>query len=76
MLYVPRNFAQGFITLEDETELLYLVSAFYAPDREGGFRYDDEAFGISWPTKPNVISDKDETWTPFDKASMTKEVCR
>ena len=65
MLYVPRGFAQGFITLADETELLYQVSAFYTPACERGVRYDDPAFGIEWPLRPSVMSEKDRRWPDF-----------
>lgn len=73
MLYVPRRFAQGFLTLEDETELLYQVSAFYTPEKEGGFRYDDPAFDIAWPLAPQVMSEKDKRWPAFDRG-LIKEV--
>ena len=49
MMYVPRGFAHGFITLSDDTEALYLVSAFYAPQCERGVRFDDPSFAISSP---------------------------
>jgi dTDP-4-dehydrorhamnose 3,5-epimerase len=61
MLYVPERFAQGFQTLEDDTELTYLVSAVYAPQAERGIRYDDPAFGIDWPAEVTVISDRDRS---------------
>lgn len=62
MLYVPENFAHGFLTLEDDTEVVYQVSEFYAPEAERGIRYDDPAFDIRWPLAVSVISDKDGTW--------------
>ncbi len=65
MLYVPRRFAQGFVTLADDTELFYHVSAFYAPECERGIRYDDPAIGIAWPVGPTVISEKDLGWPDF-----------
>lgn len=65
MLYVPAGFAHGFQTLEDETEVTYQVSAFYAPQAERGARYDDPAFGIQWPLPVEVISEKDRTWPDF-----------
>jgi dTDP-4-dehydrorhamnose 3,5-epimerase len=68
MLYVPRGFAQGFITLADETELFYQVSAFYTPACERGIRYDDPAFRIEWPLQPRVISEKDTRWPDFAPA--------
>lgn len=60
MMYVPRGFAHGFITLLPDTEAFYLVSAFYAPDSERGLRWDDPALGIQWPLEPAVLSDKDK----------------
>jgi dTDP-4-dehydrorhamnose 3,5-epimerase len=62
MMYVPRGFAHGFVTLSDDTEAVYLVSAFYSPENERGVRFDDPAHGISWPTGPAEISDKDRKW--------------
>ena len=65
MLYLPGNFAQGFITLADDTELFYQVSEFYSPDHERGIRYDDPAFGVSWPIAVEVISSKDKSWSNY-----------
>lgn len=59
MLYVPEDFAHGFITLEDDCEVTYLVTQFYTPGAEGGIRWNDAAFGIHWPLEPTVLSDKD-----------------
>lgn len=66
MLYVPKGFAHGFITLEPDTEAFYLVTEYYAPDRERGLRYNDPKFGISWPLEPVVISDKDKAHPDFN----------
>ncbi|MBB3268224.1 dTDP-4-dehydrorhamnose 3,5-epimerase [Azospirillum sp. OGB3] len=66
MMYVPQGFAHGFITLTDNTEALYLVSAFYGPDNERGVRYNDPRFGVEWPIAPTEISDKDRNWRDFD----------
>lgn len=68
ILYVPKGFAHSFITLEDDTEALYLVDAFYAPDAERGVRWNDPRFGIEWPLEPTVISDKDANFPDFDPA--------
>jgi dTDP-4-dehydrorhamnose 3,5-epimerase len=65
MLYVPRNFAHGFQTLEDETEVMYLVSEFYAPQTERGVRYNDPTFDIRWPLQVAQISDKDANWPDY-----------
>ncbi len=66
MAYVPASFAHGYLTLEDDTEAFYQVSAFYAPGAEGGFRWNDPAVGIQWPiTQGLVISEKDRSWQPL-----------
>lgn len=62
MLYVPRGFAHGFQTLTDDVEVSYLVSAYYAPEAEGGLRWDDPRLGIAWPRPVAVISPKDAAW--------------
>jgi dTDP-4-dehydrorhamnose 3,5-epimerase len=59
MMYVPEEFAHGYITLEPETETFYQVSEFYTPGAEGGIRWNDPAIGIDWPVEPLVVSDKD-----------------
>lgn len=65
MLYVPADFAHGFITLEDATEVTYLVSEFYTPGFERGLRWNDPAIGIDWPRSVAAISDKDAAWPDF-----------
>ena len=62
-LYVPAGCAHGYQTLVDATETLYLHSAPYAPDAEGGVRWDDPALGIDWPAaEPRIVSEKDRSW--------------
>lgn len=68
MLYAPRGFAHGFVTLEPDTEAVYLVSDFYAPEAERGVRFDDPRFGIVWPVTPTEMSEKDRNWPSFDPA--------
>lgn len=60
--YVPEGCAHGFLTLEDNTEVFYQMSEFYAPEYSRGFRWNDPAFGIEWPTKVQVISDRDRNY--------------
>jgi len=62
MLYVPEGCAHGYQTLEDETEMHYMASYAYAPQAARGVRFDDPAFGISWPLVPTAISDQDRNW--------------
>ncbi len=68
MMYVPRGFAHGFLTVAADTEAFYLVSAFYAPNSERGVRWNDPRFDIRWPAPPRVISDKDAQQRDFDPA--------
>lgn len=60
-LLVPAGFAHGFVTLEPDTEVLYKVSAPYAPEHDRGVAFDDPAIGIDWGFAPEtlILSDKD-----------------
>jgi dTDP-4-dehydrorhamnose 3,5-epimerase len=62
MLFVPENCAHGYQTLEDNTEILYMTSGYYAPRLASGVRFDDPAFNIHWPLIPSAISDQDRNW--------------
>ncbi len=64
-LYIPKDFAHGFITLADATEATYLMSVEYQPGYDRGARHDDPAFGIAWPIAVRVISDKDRRWPDY-----------
>jgi len=68
MLYIPKNFAHGFLTLEDATEVFYQMSEFYSPEHARGVRWNDPAFGIDWPFPPSVISDRDRNYADFNNA--------
>ncbi|WP_343689598.1 dTDP-4-dehydrorhamnose 3,5-epimerase [Chitinophaga sp.] len=59
MLYIPKGFAHGFQTLEDNCALIYHHSAFYMPEVEGGLRYDDPKLNIKWPLAVKDISARD-----------------
>lgn len=65
-LYVPRGCAHGFQTLVDDTEALYDVSAFYAPETEDGMHHADPAVAIDWPLPVSEISEKDQNWPRLD----------
>jgi dTDP-4-dehydrorhamnose 3,5-epimerase len=65
LLYVPQGVAHGFITLADDTELSYLISAPYEPRAQRGFRWDDPALGIRWPLRPTCISARDASLPLF-----------
>jgi len=68
MVLVPGGCAHGILTLTDNTEMLYLVSAQYAPEQERGLRWNDPRFAIDWPIEPVVLSDKDRNTPFFDPA--------
>jgi len=65
MIYVPEGVAHGFLTFDDDTEVLYQMSEFYDPEHAAGVRWDDPAFGIPWPSEVLVISDRDRTYPDF-----------
>jgi dTDP-4-dehydrorhamnose 3,5-epimerase len=64
-MYIPKGFAHGFQTLEDDTEVLYQISEFYSPDHSRGVRWDDPAFGIAWPPDERTMSDRDRAYPDF-----------
>jgi dTDP-4-dehydrorhamnose 3,5-epimerase len=69
-LYVPDGFAHGFLTLADDTDVFYHMAGFFVPEAARGFRYDDPAFRIEWPSKPRVLSPRDESYAPFDESTF------
>ena len=66
MMFVPKGFGHGFITLEPDTEAIYFVTEFYSPEHERGLRWDDPKIGIEWPIEPVIISEKDRQHKDFD----------
>ena len=66
MMFVPKGFGHAFLTLEENTEALYLVTEFYSPENERGIRWNDPAISIEWPITPLVISDKDMKHRDFN----------
>ena len=67
MLYVPKDFAHGLQTLEEETEVTYLASEAYHPEAEMGIRYNDPAIGIKWPLAVALVSEKDANRPDFSR---------
>jgi dTDP-4-dehydrorhamnose 3,5-epimerase len=65
-LYVPKGCAHGFLTLVDDSEVLYQMTAAYAPEAARGMRYDDPSFGIDWPDVVVVINDRDRSYPDFE----------
>jgi dTDP-4-dehydrorhamnose 3,5-epimerase len=64
MLYVPKGCVHGFQALEDFSEIFYVVSTPFNKEADGGVRFDDPTFGVTWPLPPVELSDKDKT-LPF-----------
>jgi dTDP-4-dehydrorhamnose 3,5-epimerase len=62
MLYVPERCGHGYQTLADDTEMLYMASAFYTPAAARGARFDDPAFDIRWPLPVTAVSERDRNW--------------
>lgn len=65
MLYVPKGFAHGFQTLQDDTEVFYQMSAFYAPETARGIRWNDPVLAIGWPLETSAISERDRRYPDF-----------
>lgn len=59
-LWIPEGCAHGFITLEENTEIIYQISVPYEPSSARGFAWNDPAVGIQWPRAPRVVSKKDQ----------------
>ena len=68
MVYVPEGCAHGYLTLQDDTELVYLTSAPYASGSARGVRHDDAAFKIHWPAPVRLLSDADRQWPDHQPA--------
>lgn len=62
MIYIPEDFAHGFLTLVDDTEVSYQMSEFYYPDYAKGIRWNDPEFAIQWPGEVKLISDRDGSY--------------
>jgi dTDP-4-dehydrorhamnose 3,5-epimerase len=65
MVYVPKGFAHGFLTLTDNSEIFYMMSEFYAPGFGRGIKWNDPVLGITWPAEVRVISSQDQSYPDF-----------
>ena len=72
-LCIPEGCAHGCQALEENTEFLYLTSTPYMARAARGYRYDDPAFGISWPLPVSSISEADRSWPDFEQIPVTRE---
>jgi dTDP-4-dehydrorhamnose 3,5-epimerase len=77
MLFVPEGFAHGFVALDDDTVVTYLMTGEYSPEHDAGVRWDDPDIGVEWPVKDPLLSDKDRN-LPYlrDIAAAAKEATR
>lgn len=64
-VYIPKQFAHGFLTLEDDSEVSYHMSEFYTASSAQGLRWDDPALNIQWPEPIVIVSKKDQMWPTF-----------
>jgi dTDP-4-dehydrorhamnose 3,5-epimerase len=65
MLYVPEGFAHGYLALADDAEVFYQVSEAYNPKYEGGVRWNDPMFGIDWPIRDPILSQRDRSFPDY-----------
>src|SRR6202162_821174 len=64
-LFIPAGCAHGFLTLEDDCEILYMMGEVFAPEVASGVRWNDPAFGVAWPFEPVTTSERDASWPDF-----------
>jgi dTDP-4-dehydrorhamnose 3,5-epimerase len=72
-VFIPHGIAHGFQTLTGNTEVLYQMTDFFAPELGSGVRWDDSVFGIRWPLPPARISDRDARYPDFDRRQYEAE---
>jgi dTDP-4-dehydrorhamnose 3,5-epimerase len=64
-LFIPKGFAHGFLTLDDDCEVFYMMGEVFVRELAAGWRWNDPAFAIEWPFAPAVISARDANWPDF-----------
>lgn len=69
-LLIPRGFGHGFLTLTDEVEFMYKADNFYAPEADGGIRWNDPELAVDWGVAEPILSDKDSK-SPWLKDAVT-----
>jgi dTDP-4-dehydrorhamnose 3,5-epimerase len=66
MLYIPEGCAHGYLTLDDETEVIYHLSKCHCGELARGFRWNDPSFNIRWPNDIRMISERDRTYPDYE----------
>ena len=64
-LFIPGGCAHGFLTLEDDCEVFYMMGEVFVPEAAAGVRWNDPAFAIAWPFEPATMSERDANWPDF-----------
>ena len=62
LIYAPAGLAHGYLTLSDDSAMLYFIDTPYDADRAAGLHYADPVLAIAWPAEPAVIADRDRAW--------------
>lgn len=75
MMYIPKGFAHGFLTLKPNSEILYMVSECYSKELEKGLRWNDPYFNIQWPAAPIIMSERDSRYPDFNATFHINEFC-
>jgi dTDP-4-dehydrorhamnose 3,5-epimerase len=70
-IFVPKGFAHGFITLRDDTEVLYMISLPHVPGFDRGIRWNDPGIGIAWPLQPEVMAARDAAYPLLDPSMLS-----
>ena len=65
-LYIPKGCAHGFLTLHDESEVLYQMAEPWVPEAARGVRFDDPSFGIEWPGEVVMVNERDRLYPDYE----------
>jgi dTDP-4-dehydrorhamnose 3,5-epimerase len=69
-IFIPAGCAAGWLSLEDNVKIQYLMSSRYEQNSYSGFAYNDPYFNIPWPHEPKIISDQDRNWQKFQPKQL------